>query len=424
MYLITNIMKKFLTIFLILTVSSTFAVNAENYNDKIIAIVNDKVILKSEVQNMIDNLSPSVIAKSYSMLSDDEIINKALQSLIETSLLIQAAERFGIKVSDIALENELQRIAASEKLSINDFRNILIQQGKDYSKFVSDLRDRMTIETLFVSQFYSRMNVTEEEVENFIERENINQYGNIDYDLVEFVIRDETKKLNTKEIDNIYKSILNQGFNNTKVEYSDLNIQINNLGIINQDKLPDLFLEALQDKLNDQYTKVISSSKGYHILNVVDSVNKSSSIITEYKVRHILLSPDVMTSNESIKKRLLMLKNEIKDLDDFILNAKKYSVDKVSGYKGGDLGYQRPSGLVKEFADVMKETPLKKISDPFQSRFGWHILYIENIRSVDDTKSLVRKNIAKVIRADKAKAERDDWVAKLKNQAYIEIKEF
>ena len=424
MYLITNIMKKFLTIFLILAASSTFAVNAENYNDKIIAIVNDKVILKSEVQNMIDNLSPSVIAKSYSMLSDDEIINKALQSLIETSLLIQAAERFGIKVSDIALENELQRIAASEKLSINDFRNILIQQGKDYSKFVSDLRDRMTIETLFVSQFYSRMNVTEEEVENFIERENINQYGNIDYDLVEFVIRDETKKLNTKEIDNIYKSILNQGFNNTKVEYSDLNIQINNLGIINQDKLPDLFLEALQDKLNDQYTKVISSSKGYHILNVVDSVNKSSSIITEYKVRHILLSPDVMTSNESIKKRLLMLKNEIKDLDDFILNAKKYSVDKVSGYKGGDLGYQRPSGLVKEFADVMKETPLKKISDPFQSRFGWHILYIENIRSVDDTKSLVRKNIAKVIRADKAKAERDDWVAKLKNQAYIEIKEF
>ena len=424
MYLITNIMKKFLTIFLILAASSTFAVNAENYNDKIIAIVNDKVILKSEVQNMIDNLSPSVIAKSYSMLSDDEIINKALQSLIETSLLIQAAERFGIKVSDIALENELQRIAASEKLSINDFRNILIQQGKDYSKFVSDLRDRMTIETLFVSQFYSRMNVTEEEVENFIERENIYQYGNIDYDLVEFVIRDETKKLNTKEIDNIYKSILNQGFNNTKVEYSDLNIQINNLGIINQDKLPDLFLEALQDKLNDQYTKVISSSKGYHILNVVDSVNKSSSIITEYKVRHILLSPDVMTSNESIKKRLLMLKNEIKDLDDFILNAKKYSVDKVSGYKGGDLGYQRPSGLVKEFADVMKETPLKKISDPFQSRFGWHILYIENIRSVDDTKSLVRKNIAKVIRADKAKAERDDWVAKLKNQAYIEIKEF
>ena len=72
----------------------------------------------------------------------------------------------------------------------------------------------------------------------------------------------------------------------------------------------------------------------------------------------------------------------------------------------------------------MKNTPLKKISDPFQSRYGWHILYVENIRSVDDTRSLIRKNIAKMIRAEKAKAERDDWVAKLKAQAYIEIKEF
>ena len=143
--------------------------HADNYDDKIIAIVNDKVILKSEVQNLIDHLSPAVIDREYKTLSDKEIINKALQNLIETSLLIQAADRFGIKVSDIALENELQRIARSQKLTINDFRRTIIEQGQDYNKFIIDLRNKMTIETLFVSQFYSRMNVTEEEVENFIE---------------------------------------------------------------------------------------------------------------------------------------------------------------------------------------------------------------------------------------------------------------
>ena len=131
-----------------------------------------------------------------------------------------------------------------------------------------------------------------------------------------------------------------------------------------------------------------------------------------------------MTNSEEIKKKLLDMKNEIKDLDDFILFAKKFSEDQGSGYKGGDLGYRRPKALVEEFSDVMKNTPLKKISDPFQSRFGWHILYVENMRSVDDTKSLIRKNVANVIRSNKAKSERDDWVAKLKEQAYIEIKEF
>jgi len=421
MYLITSVMKN---IFVLFFLTIAFTANAASYDDRIIAIVNDKVILKSEVQNAIDSLSPEIISKEYSMLSDQEIINKAIQDLVETSLLIQAADRFGIRISDIALENELQRIASSQNLSINDFRKTVIDQGGNYSKFIDDLRNKMTIETLFVSQFYSRMNVTEEEVENFIKREDINQHGNIEYDLIEFVIEDERKELDKDVISNIYSSILKQGFNNTKVQYNDINIKIKNIGLVQQDKLPNIFLEALRGKLNDKFTELITSSKGYHVLNVVDLVNKTSTIVNEYKVRHILLKPNVMTNSEEIKKKLLDMKNEIKDLDDFILFAKKFSEDKGSGYKGGDLGYQRPKALVKEFSDTMKNTPLKKISDPFQSRFGWHILYVENMRSVDDTKSLVRKNIANVIRSNKAKAERDDWVAKLKEQAYIEIKEF
>ena len=421
MCLITNAMKKVVSLFFLTT--ALFA-NAADYDDRIIAIVNDRVILKSEVQNVIDNLSPEIISKEYSMLSDEEIINKAIQDLVETSLLIQAADRFGIKISDIALENELKRIASTQNLSINDFRKTVINQGGNYSKFIDDLRNKMTIETLFVSQFYSRMNVTEEEVENFIKREDINQHGNIEYDLIEFVIEDERKELDKDIINDIYSSILRQGFNNTKVQYNDVNIKIKNIGLVQQDKLPKIFLEALRGKLNDKFTELITSSKGYHVLNVVDSVNKTSTIVNEYKVRHILLKPNVMTNSEEIKNKLLDMKNEIKDLDGFILFAKKFSEDQGSGYKGGDLGYQRPKALVKEFSDTMKNTPLKKISDPFQSRFGWHILYVENMRSVDDTKSLIRKNVANVIRSNKAKAERDDWVAKLKEQAYIEIKEF
>ena len=112
----------------------------------------------------------------------------------------------------------------------------------------------MTIETLFVSQFYSRMNVTEEEVENFIKREDINQHGNIEYDLIEFVIEDERKELDKDIINDIYSSILRQGFNNTKVQYNDVNIKIKNIGLVQQDKLPKIFLEALRGKLNDKFT--------------------------------------------------------------------------------------------------------------------------------------------------------------------------
>tara|TARA_B110000261_G_C13063845_1_gene349329 strand:- start:459 stop:1667 length:1209 start_codon:yes stop_codon:yes gene_type:complete len=399
-------------------------VAAENYDDKIMAIVNDKVILKSEVQLAIDYLSPDIITKEYMGLNDQEIIKKVLEGLIETSLLIQAADRYGINISDIALENKISEIARSKKMTINDLRNNIIKSGQDYTSYTQDIKNQMTVETLFISQFYSRMNVTEEEIENFIKRENINQYGNFEYDLIEFVILDEDKLLSPDNIKNIYSNIKLEGFINTQNKYPNISIDIKTLGVVTHNKLPDIFIKAIHNIDNEEYTKVITSSKGYHILKILESKNKASSFVSEYKVSHILLKPDVMTSSDTVRQRLITMRNEIKDLDDFKVFAKKYSSDKASGFRGGDLGYIRLESVVPAFASKLQKTPVKKISDPFQSQFGWHILYIENIRSIDDTNKIIRKNIAKSIRINKAKRERDDWVAKLKDQAYIEIKEF
>ena len=418
-------MNKILNFILIVILySSTHPVMAESYDDKIMAIVNDKVILKSEVQTAIDYLPSDIIAKEYINLNDQEIIKKVLGGLIETSLLIQAADRYGINISDIALENKLSEIARSQKMTMNELRNNIIKEGQDYTNYIQDIKNQMTVETLFISQFYSRMNVTEEEIENFIERERVNQYGNFEYDLIEFVILDEDKLLEPDDINNIYSNIILKGFINTQSKYSNISIEVKTLGLVTHDKLPNIFIKAIHDASNEEYTKVITSSKGYHVLKILESKNKASSFVNEYKVSHILLKPDVMTSSETIREKLIEMRNEIKDQEDFKVFAKKYSDDKASGFRGGDLGYVRPKSLVPAFANKLKTTPIKKISDPFQSRFGWHILYIENIRSIDDTNTIVRKNIAQRIRIDKAKRERDDWVAKLKDQAYIEIKEF
>jgi peptidyl-prolyl cis-trans isomerase SurA len=417
-----NKMFKFISI--IILCSSMNLVAAENYDDKIMAIVNDKVILKSEVQLAIDYLSPDIITKEYMGLNDQEIIKKVLEGLIEISLLIQAADRYGINISDIALENKISEIARSKKMTINDLRNNIIKSGQDYTSYTQDIKNQMTVETLFISQFYSRMNVTEEEIENFIKREKINQYGNFEYDLIEFVILDEDKLLSPDNIKNIYSNIKLEGFINTQNKYPNISIEVKTLGLVTSDKLPNIFIKAIHDISNGEYTKVITSSKGYHVLKILESENKASSFVNEYKVSHILLKPDVMTSNETIREKLITIRNEIKGLEDFKVFAKKYSIDKASGFRGGDLGYVRLKSLVPAFASKLKTTPIKKISDPFQSRFGWHILYIENIRSIDDTNTIVRKNIAQRIRIDKATHERNDWVAKLKDQAYIELKEF
>ena len=396
----------------------------EEYKDRIIAVVNDKVILQSEVQNAIDNLTQDEITKEFSTLNERDIIKKVVDKLINESLLIQAAGRFGISISDIALEKNILDLAARENLTINEFREKIIKSGIKYDVFVSEIRDKMTVEALFISQFYTRMNVTEEEVDNFIRRENIDEYGQLEFDLIELVIEDEEKIIASEAIEEIYNFSKENTFLRARDNFSNFKISVRNIGVVKKNELPNLFVEALLDKKDGEITDIIKSSRGYHILKIVSVSNKASTMVDEYKVRHILIKPNPMKSDKDIKNQLFEMRNTIKNIDDFSDIAKKYSEDNASAIRGGDLNWQRSKNLVPEFSDVMKKTPIGTISDPFVSQYGWHILFLENKRTVDDARSVIRNNVAQAIRVNKAKRERDDWMAKLKDQAYINIKEF
>ena len=406
----------------LLLISLPFITQA--YDDRIIVVVNDSVILKSEVQHAINNLTQEEITKEYSTLSEREIIDKVIEKMIERKLILQAAERYDINISDIALENKIQEIANRQNVTTNELRNLVISNGLDYQTYIKKLRDEMTMDALFVSQFYSRANVTEEEVDNFMAREKINEQGNIQYEILEFVINDEEKNIDRDSIDKIYLYVTKTDFTKTKEKYSQHDIKIRNLGVVNTDNLPSLYTNALKNINPGEYTEIIRSSKGYHILKVLSAKNQSIAYIDEYKVRHILIKPDPMTSDREVKEKLFELRNKISNVEEFADSAKKYSADLASAYNGGDLNWQRSKNLVAEFSSVMENTPLNTISDPFSTQFGWHILYVENKRTVDDARSIIRNNVANTIRANKAKREKDNWKAKLKDQAFIEIKEF
>ena len=415
-------LKKIKIFIYLFTISFSYMIQA--YDDRIIVVVNDKVILKSEVQEAINNLSQEEITKEYSTLSEKEVIDKVINKMIDRNLILQAAERYDIKISDIALENKLQEIASSQSITINELRNLIISSGQDYQIYIKELRDEMTVDALFISQFYSRANVTEEEVDNFIRREKINEQGDIQYEILELVIVDENKSIDKNTIDIIYSHAIKKNFTETKEKFSEYDIKITNLGVININSLPLLYVNALKNVQSNEHTGIINSSKGYHILKVLSAKNPDIAYIDEYKVRHILIKPDPMTSDKEVKQKLFQLRDKISNVDEFAESAKKYSVDLASAYNGGDLNWQRSRNLVPEFASIMEKTPLNTISDPFSTQFGWHILFVENKRTVDDAQSIIRNNIAMTIRANKAKREKDNWKAKLKDQAFIEIKEF
>tara|TARA_B100000686_G_scaffold69702_1_gene75567 strand:- start:1746 stop:3014 length:1269 start_codon:yes stop_codon:yes gene_type:complete len=419
-----KISQLLLFFFIILIFSSAMAQSAEIKKDEIIAVVNDRVILRSDVEEEIKKIETTVLVKDFADLTEREILDKILEKMILDNLLIQATERFGINISDIAVENSLKQIAQKESVSLTQLRNNIINSGKNYQEYVEELRTKIAVDELFRTQFYSRIRVSDDEIENFLKNEKLPGTVESEYDISELVILDESKTTDKFKIDELFSDLTTLDFEEVKNKYTNFNIKINHHGKTKENELPDIFVRALKGLNANSYTKVIESGIGYHILKLNNLESGGQVFVNEYKVYHILLRPDVMTAEKEIQEKLFKLRDEIKGLDEFINFAKRYSEDKASGVKGGDLGWVRVSSLVKEFSDVMMKTPVKKISDPFKSRFGWHILYLENIRSIDDTDTRMKKNAAHQIRIIKAQREREDWIAKLREQAYIEIKDF
>ena len=151
----------------------------KSFYDLIKPIFSNKTDIDSTVYKKRDGTAKDIgdiIKKEYSHLNDEEIINKVIDKLINDNLLLQSAERFGINISDIALEKEVNNIAKKQNISITQLRNNIIQSGQDYTKYIENFRNRMTIEALFVTQFYSRTNVTEEDVENFLKSSGATRY--------------------------------------------------------------------------------------------------------------------------------------------------------------------------------------------------------------------------------------------------------
>tara|TARA_B100000029_G_C17598522_1_gene964996 strand:- start:3387 stop:4667 length:1281 start_codon:yes stop_codon:yes gene_type:complete len=398
-------------------------VHAAEIQDRVVAVVNDGVILESELIEEVENISRGPKINEYYNLNDEQVIKKVLDKLILNNLLIQATKRFGINISDIALERGLRQIAQNENVPLPKLREIISSRGVDYSKYIEIIRNKMAVDELFRTQFYSRVYVTSGEIDNYIKNQMADFDKQIKYNLTEFVIVDENKKLNQKIVDDIYLELEKRKFNDIKDANKDINIEINELGENTIDVLPDLFVQALKKISKGKLSEIIVSPRGYHILKLNNVSNESQVFVTEYKVRHILMVTDVMTSEEIIKNKLLKIKNESKNIDDFILKAKQFSADKASGFKGGDIGWVRKESVVPEFSTVMIKTPMNKISEPFKTQYGWHILFTENVRTIDDTNTRLRKRAELAVKRIKADRQKNEWIAKLKDQAYIEIKD-
>jgi len=381
--------------------------------DKVIAIVNDDVVLKSELNSQLS----SIDVQGMSRLQSAKLKKDIMDQLIEESLLEQAANRLGIFISDIDLQNQIKAIAKNQNLTVLQLKEAIELQNIDYARYLKNLRKKIQIQELFRIQFTSRAYISEEEIQSYLKNNDVTKSANDQISIREYLIEDDKDELDFSKVNILYNNIKLNGIEDTKKRYPNLKINITDLNENLYTNLPDIYQNNLKVLNHNNYSELFKTGKGYVFLEVISG----SMFSEEYKVSHILMRTNPMENLKSLKNKFDDIKRNAMEQNNFSEYAQRYSADKASAINGGSLGWIEKQLVVPEFRNIMVNINIGEISEPFKTQYGWHILYLEDKRIKNISDNVLKNQAMSILRERKVSVAKREWLAKLKDQAYIEI---
>lgn len=422
---------------LVLSLAGIHAAVAQNLDlsdtgqllDGIAAVVNDGVVLKSELAMQAAMIRQRLLEENTQLPPQDVLAGQVLERLIIMQLQLQRAERLGVEVTDETLNTALSDVARRNNVSLTELPELLAQDGVDYAGYRNEMREQLVVDQLRQRDVMSRIVVTPRELEDYLERQegkaHINQEFRLSHILVsvsatatpEDVDQGQTQALEIFEL-------LQAGgdFAELAVSYSDGQSALEGgaIGWRRGDQLPTLFADIVPGMQPGQFSEPIRSASGYHLIKL-DEIRGGEIIIEDQThLRHILIVPNEVLDDENARQRLVMIREQIVDGDDFEAIATVVSEDPGSATNGGDLGWNGPDTFVPEFQAVVVSLEIGELSEPFKSPFGWHIVEVLGRRQHDTTEDVQRQQALMALRMNKLEEETELWVRRLRDEAFVE----
>ncbi len=416
---------------LVLLVWGGATANAASYNtiDAIAAVVDDDVILQSELQSAMNKLAVQLRDRGVRMPPQAIFERQVLEKLISERLQLAAAKRAGIRVDDDTLNQAIAKIAARNSMSISQMRDVLERDGISFREFRQQFADEMTIQALRDREVKRRVRISDQEVEAYLAR---NKGDDKTEYWLSHILLATPRGASADEIDQVRQQArelvasLRGGadFGQAAVANSSGQqaLEGGDLGWRSSEDLPSFFADAVRDMVAGEISEPIRSNSGFHIVMVREKRGGEQHIVTQTKAQHILIRTNEVTSDQDARTRLEQLRQRILGGADFETLARGHSDDKGSAIKGGDLGWVSPGDTVPEFEESMDELSPGQVSEPFKTEFGWHIVQVLERRNHDDTQEMRRGVARNAIGNRKLEEEWELYVRRLRDEAYVEIR--
>jgi len=422
------------TVFTLLSSASFYSSTAnasEGLRDKSAAVVNDHVILQSELSTKMFEQSQKLAAQHIPVNDVEALRKKVLDGMILEELQIERAKQLGLQIPDEKINAQMQNIAEQNKMSLMQLRNRLnIEQPNGFQKARDTIKKQMLIQKLRDEEVISKALVTENEIQNYLKRQKLAE-KNVEVKLNHILIalpESATPEQRQQALDKItkLKNRIQEGedFSQLAVRYSNGGnaLQGGDLGWMKESEVPTFFADAVENLKVGQVSDIIQSASGFHLIKLANK--KDTSLIdevTEYHLfRFIILSDDIDRTH--IPKELMKLSQSIHSMQDFQALTKKYPDIPAAVNADSDLGWRTINKIPNVIRQDVKQQQSKTALPPLATDKGWMLLYLDDKREINKAGEDQTKKAIKAIRIRKANEMFDLWLRRLKDEAFIQIK--
>ena len=400
-----------------------------DFVDGIAAIVNDGVVLRSEVEDQVTMLLRNFERQGAQLPPIGQLREDVLERLILQRIQLQRAERYGISISDEGLNAAINNVAQNNNVTFEEFPEVLAAEGIDYFKYRNELKQQITLDELRQREVSSRISVSQSELDSYLILQREEDQKAYDYDLSHILVpltsRSGQGEINRKQeliIDLRLRIENGEAFETIARNFSEGQQSSNGgrLGWMKGSELPEIFVSAIRNTKIGELSQPFQSASGFHLLKVNGIKGNDPVIEEQVNVRHILIKTNEILDDAAAEEKLKTIRTQIIDEGDFGAVASAVSEDPGSAQDGGDMGWAPRGFFVPEFEEIAYSLEMNQISAPFKSRYGWHIIQFMGQRSHDITEEVQRRKAVSAIRNLKLSDEIEIWARELRDEAYVE----
>lgn len=399
--------------------------------DYIVAVVNQELVTYSDVMRRLQAIEQDAARSATRLPPRAQLVSEIVNALIDDRAQLSHARDTGVRVDEAELERAVANVAAQNQLTPQQLRERLAAEGLDYARFRNNLRDQILLQRVREREVQARIRVTEAEIDDYLAEQRSRQASAAEYDIAQLLVAvpEGASEAVVAERRAKAESLLAQAragadFAALVRSHSDASREDGGrLGLRPASRLPELFVTAVEPlQAGDVAPALVRSGAGFHLLKLHERRAARTDLITQTRARHILLRLSPQLSAETALRRLGEYKRRIEQGEaGFAQLAREYSED-GSAPQGGDLGWASPGQFVPEFESVMNALPTGRLSDPFLSRFGAHLVQVTDRRETRIDPREQRELARNVLRERKYEQAYEEWAREIRERAYIDIR--